>query len=70
MRVPDLHKASRLMQMMDMAVSALPILLVVPLFDILMYFNMLPKSLAVLVALSYTPSLNHFGVEMMFLGNT
>lgn len=30
--------------MMDMAVSALfPILLVVPLFDILMYFNILPK---------------------------
>ena len=29
---------------MDMAVSALfPILLVVPLFDILMYFNILPK---------------------------
>ena len=31
-------------KMMDMAVSALfPILLVVPLFDILMYFNILPK---------------------------
>ena len=29
---------------MDMAVSALfPILLIVPLFDILMYFNVLPK---------------------------
>ena len=37
-------------KMMDMAVSALfPILLVVPLFDILMYFNILPKSSAVLV---------------------
>ena len=31
-------------KMMDMAVSALfPILLIVPLFDILMYFNVLPK---------------------------
>ena len=62
-------------KMMDMAVSALfPILLVVPLFDILMYFNILPKSLAVLVGyllkLHANLSLNHFGVEMMFLGNT
>ena len=31
-------------KMMDMAVAALfPILLIVPLFDILMYFNILPK---------------------------
>lgn len=36
--------------MMDMAVAALfPILLIVPLFDILMYFNILPKLLEVLV---------------------
>ena len=35
---------------MDMAISALfPILLVVPLFDILMYFNILPKIIGVLL---------------------
>ena len=51
-------------KMMDMAVSALfPILLVVPLFDILMYFNILQKSLAVLVGYLlklHNLSLNHF----------
>ena len=38
---------------MDMAVSALfPILLIVPLFDILMYFNILPKIIGELAGCS------------------
>ena len=58
---------------MDMAVSALfPILLVVPLFDILMYFNILPKIIGgigfVLAKITRQPKF--FGIEMMFLGNT
>ena len=62
--------------MMDMAVSALfPILLVVPLFDILMYFNILPKIIGgigwVLAKVTRQPKFeSFFGVEMMFLGNT
>ena len=63
-------------KMMDMAVSALfPILLVVPLFDILMYFNILPKIIGgigwVLAKVTRQPKFeSFFGVEMMFLGNT
>ncbi|KPG90777.1 NupC/NupG family nucleoside CNT transporter [Staphylococcus hominis] len=61
---------------MDMAVSALfPILLVVPLFDILMYFNILPKIIGgigfVLAKITCQPKFeSFFGIEMMFLGNT
>lgn len=61
---------------MDMAVSALfPILLVVPLFDILMYFNILPKFIGgigfVLAKITRQPKFeSFFGIEMMFLGNT
>lgn len=61
---------------MDMAVSALfPILLVVPLFDILMYFNILPKIIGgigfVLAKITRQPKFeSFFGIEMMFLGNT
>ncbi|WP_251518831.1 MULTISPECIES: NupC/NupG family nucleoside CNT transporter [Staphylococcus] len=61
---------------MDMAVSALfPILLVVPLFDILMYFNILPKIIGgigwVLAKVTRQPKFeSFFGIEMMFLGNT
>ena len=61
---------------MDMAVSALfPILLVVPLFDILMYFNILPKLIGaigwVLAKITRQPKFeSFFGIEMMFLGNT
>lgn len=61
---------------MDMAVSALfPILLVVPLFDILMYFNILPKVIGgigfVLAKITRQPKFeSFFGIEMMFLGNT
>ena len=63
-------------KMMDMAVSALfPILLVVPLFDILMCFNILPKIIGgigwVLAKVTRQPKFeSFFGVEMMFLGNT
>ncbi|MGX0644624.1 NupC/NupG family nucleoside CNT transporter [Staphylococcus hominis] len=61
---------------MDMAVSALfPILLVVPLFDILMYFNIIPKIIGgigfVLAKITRQPKFeSFFGIEMMFLGNT
>ncbi|MBY6180239.1 MULTISPECIES: NupC/NupG family nucleoside CNT transporter [Staphylococcus] len=61
---------------MDMAISALfPILLVVPLFDILMYFNILPKIIGgigwVLAKITRQPKFeSFFGIEMMFLGNT
>lgn len=61
---------------MDMAVSALfPILLVVPLFDILMYLNILPKLIGmigwVLAKITRQPKFeSFFGIEMMFLGNT
>ena len=61
---------------MDMAISALfPILLVVPLFDILMYFNILPKIIGsigwLLAKITRQPKFeSFFGVEMMFLGNT
>ncbi|MCQ9288911.1 NupC/NupG family nucleoside CNT transporter [Staphylococcus gallinarum] len=61
---------------MDMAVSALfPILLVVPLFDILMYLNVLPKLIGaigwVLAKITRQPKFeSFFGIEMMFLGNT
>lgn len=61
---------------MDMAVSALfPILLVVPLFDILMYLNILPKVIGVigwvLAKITRQPKFeSFFGIEMMFLGNT
>ncbi|ATH60907.1 MULTISPECIES: NupC/NupG family nucleoside CNT transporter [Staphylococcus] len=61
---------------MDMAVSALfPILLVVPLFDILMYFNILPKVIGgigwFLAKVTRQPKFeSFFGIEMMFLGNT
>lgn len=61
---------------MDMAVSALfPILLVVPLFDILMYFNILPKVIGgigwVLAKVTRQPKFeSFFSIEMMFLGNT
>lgn len=63
-------------KVMDMAVSALfPILLVVPLFDILMYFNILPKIIGgigwILAKVTRQPKFeSFFGVEMMFLGNT
>lgn len=63
-------------EMMDMAVSALfPILLVVPLFDILMYFNVLPKVIGgigwALAKITRQPKFeSFFGIEMMFLGNT
>ena len=61
---------------LDMAISALfPILLVVPLFDILMYFNILPKLMGgigwLLAKITRQPKFeSFFGVEMMFLGNT
>ncbi|MBF7023511.1 NupC/NupG family nucleoside CNT transporter [Staphylococcus kloosii] len=61
---------------MDMAVSALfPILLIVPLFDILMYFNILPRVIGgigwVLAKITRQPKFeSFFGIEMMFLGNT
>ena len=61
---------------MDMAVSALfPILLIVPLFDILMYFNILPKLIGaigwLLAKITRQPKFeSFFGIEMMFLGNT
>lgn len=61
---------------MDMAVAALfPILLVVPLFDILMYFNILPKIIGgigwALAKITRQPKFeSFFGIEMMFLGNT
>ena len=63
-------------EMMDMAVSALfPILLVVPLFDILMYFNNLTKVIGgigwALAKITRQPKFeSFFGIEMMFLGNT
>ena len=52
-----------------------PILLVVPLFDILMYFNILPKLIGaigwVLAKITRQPKFeSFFGIEMMFLGNT
>ncbi|PTE69431.1 NupC/NupG family nucleoside CNT transporter [Staphylococcus devriesei] len=61
---------------MDMAISALfPILLVVPLFDVLMYFNILPKIIGgigwLLAKITRQPKFeSFFGIEMMFLGNT
>lgn len=61
---------------MDMAISALfPILLVVPLFDILMYLNILPKFIGavgwLLAKVTRQPKFeSFFGIEMMFLGNT
>ncbi|MGA4515021.1 NupC/NupG family nucleoside CNT transporter [Staphylococcus caledonicus] len=61
---------------MDMAISALfPILLVVPLFDVLMYFNILPKIISgigwLLAKITRQPKFeSFFGIEMMFLGNT
>ena len=61
---------------MDMAISTLfPILLVVPLFDVLMYFNILPKIIGgigwVLAKITRQPKFeSFFGIEMMFLGNT
>lgn len=61
---------------MDMAISALfPILLVVPLFDILMYFNILPRVIGaigwLLAKVIRQPRFeSFFGIEMMFLGNT
>ncbi|QLK85439.1 NupC/NupG family nucleoside CNT transporter [Staphylococcus sp. 17KM0847] len=61
---------------MDMAVAALfPILLVVPLFDILMYLGILPKFIRaigwVLAKITRQPKFEaFFGIEMMFLGNT
>ncbi len=61
---------------MDFFVSALlPILLVVPLFDILTYFNILPWMIKMLgKALSFITGQpkfeSFFAVEMMFLGNT
>ncbi|MCS4486480.1 NupC/NupG family nucleoside CNT transporter [Staphylococcus americanisciuri] len=61
---------------MDMAVAALmPILLVVPLFDILMYLGILPKVIRgigwVLAKITRQPKFEaFFGIEMMFLGNT
>lgn len=59
-----------------MAISALfPILLVVPLFDILMYFNILPRVIGaigwLLAKVTRQPRFeSFFGIEMMFLGNT
>ena len=61
---------------LDMAVAALfPILLVVPLFDILMYFRILPWIMRaigwVLAKITRQPKFEaFFGIEMMFLGNT
>ena len=58
--------------MMDMAVSALfPIVDGVPLFDILMYFNVLPKIIGgigwLLAKITRQPKFeSFFGVEMMF----
>ncbi|UXR71943.1 nucleoside transporter C-terminal domain-containing protein [Staphylococcus sp. IVB6240] len=63
-------------EQMDMAVSALmPILLVVPLFDILMYLGILPRIIRgigwVLAKVTRQPKFeSFFGIEMMFLGNT
>src|SRR5699024_2180225 len=63
-------------EMMDMAVSALfLIILVVPVFDILMYFNILPRAIAgigwALAIITRQPEFeSFFGIEMMFLGNT
>ncbi len=55
---------------MDMAVSAIPILLVVPLFDILMYFNILPMWWYWLgFSKSRVNQSSNHGIEMMFLGN-
>lgn len=60
---------------MDMAVAALfPILLVVPLFDVLMYLRILPFFMRgigwVLAKITRQPKFEAFGIEMMFLGNT
>ncbi|WP_123052770.1 nucleoside transporter C-terminal domain-containing protein [Clostridium sp. JN-1] len=61
---------------MDMAISALlPILLVVPLFDILTYFHILPRIVKglgwALSKITGKPKFeSFFAVEMMFLGNT
>ncbi|UEX89832.1 NupC/NupG family nucleoside CNT transporter [Staphylococcus ratti] len=61
---------------MDMAVAALfPILLVVPLFDVLMYLRILPFFMRgvgwVLAKITRQPKFEaFFGIEMMFLGNT
>ncbi|MBI5975147.1 NupC/NupG family nucleoside CNT transporter [Staphylococcus canis] len=61
---------------LDMAVAALfPILLVVPLFDILMYLRILPWIMRgigwVLAKITRQPKFEaFFGIEMMFLGNT
>ena len=61
---------------MDMAVSALlPILLVVPVFDILMYLGILPKFISflglVISKITRQPKFeSFFSIEMMFLGNT
>ncbi|GGI39421.1 NupC/NupG family nucleoside CNT transporter [Mammaliicoccus stepanovicii] len=61
---------------MDMAVSALlPILLVVPVFDILMYVGILPKFISalgwVISKVTRQPKFeSFFSIEMMFLGNT
>lgn len=61
---------------MDMVVSALlPILLVVPLFDIFTYFNILPRIIKgigwALSKITGKPKFeSFFAVEMMFLGNT
>ncbi|WP_018662811.1 NupC/NupG family nucleoside CNT transporter [Heyndrickxia acidiproducens] len=61
---------------MDFFVSALlPILLVVPLFDILTYFNVLPWIIRklgwILSKITGQPKFeSFFSVEMMFLGNT
>lgn len=61
---------------MDMAVAALlPILLVVPVFDILMYFGILPKFISmlgwVISKITGQPKFeSFFSIEMMFLGNT
>ncbi|MFP4879770.1 hypothetical protein ACLFLH_12560 [Mammaliicoccus sciuri] len=60
---------------MDMAVSALlPILLVVPVFDILMYLGILPKFISmlgwVISKVTRQPKFeSFFSIEMMFLGN-
>lgn len=63
-------------EQMDFFVSALlPILLVVPLFDILTYYNVLPWIISklgwVLSKVTGQPKFeSFFAVEMMFLGNT
>lgn len=63
-------------EQLDMAVQALfPILLVVPLFDILMYLRVLPWIMRgigwVLAKITRQPKFEaFFGIEMMFLGNT